>query len=75
MCFFAWDKNHKRPNLHKYKMAATLFANYQIMPHNFGTNKDRKMNKRIRIDLATFYYNHVGLYNNDDKGLIFINPR
>ena len=32
---FAEDENQKRPNLHKYKMAATLFANYQIMPHNF----------------------------------------
>ena len=33
------------PKLHKDKMAAIWFANYQIMPHNFGKNKDRKMNK------------------------------
>ena len=42
------------------------------MPHNFGTNKeDDEFIKIIRIELAILC-NHV---DNDNKGLIFINPR
>ena len=42
------------------------------MPHNFGTNKeDDEVIKIIRIELAILC-NHV---YNDNKGLIFINPR